>query len=392
MSSNAEAFDNWIRSSFVEMNTELEELYFAQERKHNVEGVGDRIKERLRDEGKQYIEALLNEGNTNEGFDSAFGVLGNLGFYIGALRRHELTMADDEAKPPPAEASALGLHIGASVGHPPRFITSHLTTVNRAKDGKPKTFTALADEKLFLDYNTIGIFAYKKAADALTRAAPMGVSHPIAAHLFHDALTALEEVGRIDDALDAELDVQRFFFNVRPYYFTHRVGKTIYRGPNAGDFSAINEIDLLLGLCHANDLDYAQVLVEKGPYTPLEDQARLRDVLRRPSLLSEFMAVKDKSAKEPWFQTNALAFLEVCEKHGEIAAKHHNRLVARFVAQPSNALEEKERNMRTASGAEFGELIRSLARLRDQRMAAPGRDFRTSHKEIAALKAAVGWK
>lgn len=391
MSSNAQAFDRWIRSSFIELNTELEELYFAQERKHNVTGVGDKTKLRLRDDGKKYIEALLKEGNTNEGFDSAFEVLGNLGFYLGALRRHEMTTPDDEAKPPPPEASALGLHIGASIGLPPRFVTSHLTTVNRAKDGKPKTFTSLADEKLFLDYNTLGIFAYKKAADALARVAPLGVSHPAAAMLFRDARAALEEVGGVDDALDAELDVQRFFFNVRPYYFTHRVGKTIYRGPNAGDFSAINEIDLLLGVCYANDLDYAQVLVEKGPYTPIEDQVRLRDVLRRPSLLSEFTELKDRS-KETWFQTNARAFLEVCEIHGEVAEKHHNRLVARFVAQPSNALEEKERNMRTASGAEFGELIRSLAKLRDQRMAAPGREFRTSHKEIAALKAAVGWK
>jgi hypothetical protein len=391
MSSNAEAFDRWIRTSFVAMNTELEELYFAQERKHNVEGVGDAIKTRIRDEGREYIVALLNEGNTDEGFESAFGVLGNLGFYVAALRRHELTTTDQEGKDPPREASALGLHIGASIGLPPRFVTSHLTTVNRAKEGKPKTFTALPDEKIFLDYNTIGIFAYKKAADALARIVPLGVSHPVALHLFDDARRALEEVGAIDDALDAELDVQRFFFNVRPYYFTHRVGRTIYRGPNAGDFSAINEIDLLLGLCQANDLDYAQVLVEKGPYTPIEDQARLRDALRRTSLLDEFMALKDK-AKEPWFQANARAFLEVCDMHGKVAEKHHNRLVARFVAQPSNALDEKERNMRTASGAEFADLIRTLAKLRDQRMAAPGRDFRTAHKEIAALKAAIGWK
>ena len=30
MTSRAEAFEQWIRTSFVEMNTELEELYFAQ--------------------------------------------------------------------------------------------------------------------------------------------------------------------------------------------------------------------------------------------------------------------------------------------------------------------------------------------------------------------------
>ena len=31
MSNNAEAFEHWIRTAFVQMNTELEELYFAQE-------------------------------------------------------------------------------------------------------------------------------------------------------------------------------------------------------------------------------------------------------------------------------------------------------------------------------------------------------------------------
>ena len=30
MSNNAEAFEHWIRTAFVQMNTELEELYFAQ--------------------------------------------------------------------------------------------------------------------------------------------------------------------------------------------------------------------------------------------------------------------------------------------------------------------------------------------------------------------------
>jgi hypothetical protein len=31
MSKNVDAFDAWIRSTFVDLNTALEELYFAQE-------------------------------------------------------------------------------------------------------------------------------------------------------------------------------------------------------------------------------------------------------------------------------------------------------------------------------------------------------------------------
>ena len=44
MSARAEAFDRWIRSSFVALNTELEELYFRQDDRARVEGVGDSLK------------------------------------------------------------------------------------------------------------------------------------------------------------------------------------------------------------------------------------------------------------------------------------------------------------------------------------------------------------
>ena len=91
MSARAEAFDRWIRGSFVALNTELEELYFRQDDRARVEGVGDSLKATLRDEGHVHVVALLKEGNTGDGFESGFNVLGNVGLYLGALRRHELT-------------------------------------------------------------------------------------------------------------------------------------------------------------------------------------------------------------------------------------------------------------------------------------------------------------
>lgn len=81
MSSKAEAFEHWIRTSFVQMNTELENLYFANEDRAQVIGCGDPIKTSLRDEGHTHVIALLAEGNTGEGFDSAYGVLGSVGLY-----------------------------------------------------------------------------------------------------------------------------------------------------------------------------------------------------------------------------------------------------------------------------------------------------------------------
>src|SRR5664279_3526205 len=89
--SNAEQFEHWIRTSFVEMNTQLENLYFSNSDRAKVIGCGDSIKAALRDEGNKQVVALLAEGNTGEGFDSAYGVLGSVGLYMGALRRHELT-------------------------------------------------------------------------------------------------------------------------------------------------------------------------------------------------------------------------------------------------------------------------------------------------------------
>ncbi|MEX0644156.1 MAG: monodechloroaminopyrrolnitrin synthase PrnB family protein, partial [Parvularculaceae bacterium] len=387
---NVAEFEAWIRSSFVEMNTALEELYFAQEDRANVDGVGDKIKAKIRDEGRDYVKALMLEGNTDEGFDSAFDLLGDLGLYMAALRRHELTNPAREEKSPFFEASALGLHIGASLGVTPRFATSHLATRNYAINGRQKSFTSLKDEYLFLDYNTRGIFAYMRAADALNRIIPLGVAHPVAQTLLEDAKAALFDVCKWNDYLFDNLDTDRFFYSVRPYYKPYRVGRHEYRGANAGDFSGINEIDLLLGLCRGNDPYYSQLLVDKMLFMTPDDQVSLRDCLRRTSLLSEFLAVKDAAQKEAWFKNNARAFLDVCDVHGKAAAKHHDRLVRRFIEQPSAKLDPKYLSQVTASGPPLPVLLQGLEVLRDLRMAAPREDIPSSYKEIAALKAAVG--
>ena len=305
MSTNVDAFDAWIRSTFVELNTALEDLYFAQDDRSNVDGVGDDLKAQILEEGRTFVRALADEGNTDEGFDQAFDVLGDLGLYMASLRRHELTNPAREQRSPHEEATALGLHIGASVGVVPRFATSHLATHNLARNGRQKSFTSLPDEFLFLDYNTRGILAYKRAADALSRIPPLGISHPVAETLFDDARDALEDVGRFNDVLFAELDVDRFFYSVRPYYKPYRVGRQEYRGANAGDFSGINEIDLLLGLCRGNDPYYSQLLVEKMLFMPPADQASLRDCMRRrasstsSSTRSSRAATRSGSAETP---------------------------------------------------------------------------------------------
>lgn len=386
MSRNVEKFDGWIRSRFVDFNTELEELYFAQKDRANVDGVGDALKKAIFDEGSRFVSALRDEGNTDEGFDRAFDVLGDLGLWLAALRRHEMTNPAREEKSPFHEASALGMHIGASIGVVPRFATSHLSTHNMAVNGRPKCFTALTDEKLFLDYNTRGIFAYKRAADALMRIVPLGVSHPVALTLFEDAQRALEDVSKWNEVLFSELDTDRFFFSVRPYYKPYRVGRHEYRGANAGDFSGINEIDLLTGLCQANDPYYSQLLVDKMLFMRPEDQASLRDCMRRRNFIEIFLELAPAAKNEIWFRENAAAFLKVIEAHGKTAAQHHDMLVARFIEKPSTALDAAKLSQVTASGPPLPVLLKALAVLRDLRKAASRDDIKTRFDDIERLK------
>ena len=386
---NAESFDRWIRTSFVQMNTALENRYFAQDDRARVTGVGDSIKAQLRDEGHAYVVGLLREGNTDDGFDSAFGVLGSVGLYLGALRRHELTNPGREQRSPFAEASALALHVGASLGMAPRFSTGHLATHNKAVAGVRKSFTSLPDEFLFIDENTRGILSMQGAADALRRIVPLGVSSPVADVQFEAARLALGNTVRFNQRLFATLDVDRFFYCVRPYYKPYRVGRQEYRGANAGDFSGINELDLLLGLCRASDPYYAQLLVDKMLFMLPEDQARLRACMTYRSLLDEFMAVADESSGADWFQRNAAAFLDVCEVFGQTAAQHHDLFVRRFIEEPAAGLNPEHLADITASGPPLPVLIRSLQTLRDLRVAAPRGDLATRHDDLARLRRLV---
>ncbi len=390
MSANSEAFDAWIRSNFIELNTALEEIYFKQENRADVEPVGHEIKAQIQNEGHAFITKLVDEGNTDEGFENAFNLLGNLGLYMASMRRHEVTNPAREAKSPLREASALGLHIGASLGVTPRFATCHLSTHNYAKNGAIKSFTSLSDEILFLKYNTIGIFAFKRAADALKRVVHLGISNPVSVSLFANAAEALRDVKAANTTLFTDLDVERFFWNVRPYYKPYRVGRQEYRGANAGDFAGINEVDLLLGVCRGNDPYYAQLMVDKMQFLLPEDQASLRDCLRRRPLLDEFLLVAKTEGKEPWFQESAAAFLEVCDLHGEIAAQHHDQLVDSFISKPSTTLDQKHLSQITASGPPLEVLLRSLEILRDMRLAVKRDDAITSWREIGALKKAIG--
>ncbi len=389
MTANSELFDRWVRGPFVAMNTELENLYFMQRDRLRVIGVGDTIKGSLRDEGQVYVVALLREGNTGDGFENGFNVLGNVGMYLAALRRHELTNPAREERSPFAEASSLALHVGASLGMAPRFATSHLATHNKAIAGVRKSFTSLPDEFLFVDENTRGILGFQRAAAALSGIVHLGVSSPVADVLFEAASQALRDVLASNARLYTQLDVERFFYSVRPYYKPYRVGRQEYRGANAGDFSGINELDLLLGLCRASDTYYAQLLVDKMLFMLPSDQARLRECMTYRSLLDELLELAENHAHTGWFQQNGRAFLEVCDLFGQTAAQHHDQLVRRFIATPAAALAEEALQDITASGPPLPVLLRSLEVLRDMRTGAKRADINTRHADLARLRGLI---
>src|SRR3984885_6400829 len=386
MRKKAAVFDHWIRTSFVAINTELENLYFGQKDRARVIGVGDSLKERLRDEGRTHIVELLAEGNTGDGFASAFGVLGNVGLYLGALRRHELTNPAREERSPFPEASSLAMHVGASLGMVPRFATAHLTTHNMALAGIRKSFTSLPDEFLFIDENTRGILAFQRAADALMRIVTLGISSAVNDVLFDAARRALGDAIRSNDRLFTQLDVERFFYSVRPYYKPYRIGRQEYRGANAGDFSGINEIDLLLGLCRANDPYYAQLLVDKLLFMLPSDQARLRECFTHKSFLDELLELADQHSRTDWFQNALRSFLEVCDLFAQTATQHHDMLVKRFIEQPAAALGDGDLDGITASGPPLPVLLRSLETLRDLRVAANRSDLATRYEDLTKLK------
>ena len=387
---NTQRFEDWIRSDFKAINTELENLYFAQEKRECVTGVGALLQQQLYAEGNALIKPLLVEGNTDEGFDSGFDLLGNVGFFMAACRRHGLTDPEQETESPLKEASALAMQLGASLGVVPRFASAHQETHNRAINGVYKTFTSLPDEALFLEYNTRGVFAFIRASEALRHCLPLGISHPVTADLLDTAKRALQHVVKTNAQLFQKLDVDRFFYSVRPYFKPHYVGKVNYRGANAGDFAGINVIDLLLGLCRADDPYYSQILVEKFLYLRPDDQLILRDCMRRESLLEQFLAVDKSKHQSSWYQENGRQYLDVCKMHGTIASQHHEMLVAKFINQPTAAAGLADDPGLTASGPPLAELLKSLKHLCDLRNAANVQGIRSRHQDLAQLHYNLG--
>jgi hypothetical protein len=363
--------DLWLRTDFQALNTDLEEAYFAAGTEFLDDPVLDPAKRRLVVEGSARAGAI--EGLPADP-DARYELLGMVGYVMGACRRHEV---EDATLLAPAWRVAERL--GASLAVAPRFVFAHQALWNTARDGRFRTFTTLPSEHAFVRQNGVAVLAYERAAAALRPVAAMGVTNPIAGPQLDAARTALEDVLAADQAITRDVPVDRFFRSIRPYFKTHRVGDAEFRGANAGDFSAINELDVQLGAVDPADPFYARVVEEKLPFVPPSDAPRLRALDVRDSLLARFEAEAGERPSEAW-RDNTTRFLAVCRAHAAAATYHHAALVKPFLERPAAALPEDRVAAVSASGPPLAEVVASLDRLRV---------LRSDRSRLARLQALV---
>ncbi|MGH8999749.1 MAG: monodechloroaminopyrrolnitrin synthase PrnB family protein [Acidimicrobiia bacterium] len=362
----------WLRCEFVDRNTRLEEAYFSAGREVLCDRPDlDELKWAIVHDGARLIAPIGAPGTIPAGTGERYRLLGAVGFYLAACRRHEADGTGDRLDSPLAPAWALASRLGSSLGVAPRFVFAHQSIYNPAVGGVYRLFTNLEDEVVFVTNNALSVLAYQRAAHALRSVLPMGPSSPVAAYLFEGARAALDDVLHFNRTLGGALHADRFFFNIRPYYKPHLVGEVEYRGANAGDFAAVNEIDLLLGLCQADDPFYQHVVTEKYAYVPPGDQVLLRQAVGRQSLLDRFLAEAqaEAGAVSAHLRHNAGLFLAVCRSHGAAYSYHHQQLVKPFLEEPAKASPADRQEAMTASGPPLEVVVESLARLRDLRLA-----------------------
>jgi hypothetical protein len=363
--------DRWLRTDFQVLNTDLEEAYFAAQAEYRDDPALAPAKQRLLVEGAARAGAITELPADP---DTRYELLGMVGYVMGACRRHEV---EDPALL--ALVWRVAERLGTSLGVAPRFVFAHQALWNVAVDGRFRTFTTLASEHAFVLHNGVAVLAYERAAAALRPIAAIGVTNPIAGPQLDAARRALEDVLAADQAITRVVPVDRFFRNIRPYFKTHRVGAGEFRGANAGDFSAINELDVFLGCVDPTEPFYARVVDEKLPYVPPADAPRLRALDARDSLLARFVAEAGEAPSAAW-RDNATRFLAVCRAHAAAATYHHTALVRPFLERPAAAMPQDRVAAVSASGPPLAEVVASLDRLRA---------LRSDRSRLARLQALI---
>jgi hypothetical protein len=378
--------DQWLRGGFVQINTQLEEAYFAERvdvitRRTDL----DALKAQLLRQGGALMESVAAASLPADAAGK-YAVLGMIGHYLAACQRHEAGLSSLDGGR--QSAWDVSTRIGTALGVTPRFVFAHQSLFNEAVGGRFHTFTSLPDEEIFIRFNALAVLGYRRAANSLRDIAGMGVSNPVAAYLFDDAVAALGDVLRFNQELAKQLSVDRFFFNIRPYFKTYQVNEREYRGANAGDFAAINEIDVILGLVRMDDEFYRAIVREKSGHVPPDDRPWLEALPGRRSLLELLLNELDAIGATPAWKANARRFLDVCKAHAAAYAIHHQRLVKTFLEKPAKDSQTAHAAGVTSSGPPLDHVIDMLQRLLDLRTARQRPGLDTAANALARVQAA----
>jgi hypothetical protein len=104
--------------------------------------------------------------------------------------------------------------------------------------------------------------------------------------------------------------------------------------------------------------------------------------------MDEFLGEMTARAGEPWFRGNLALFLDVCALHGQATSEHHERLVEKFIRQPTAHMPaEANQESLTASGPPLPVVLASLEKLRDRRCARQRDGVATRYHDVERLKA-----
>jgi hypothetical protein len=358
--SEVDQLDRWLDDEFVGLNTRLEEAYFAD----GIEPSAGRpdlvaLATTVLVDGAKLV-AAVDAAALPTAEEDRYRLLGSVGGYLAACRRH--LVGDPDSLGP---AWSLARRLGDGLGVAPRYVFAHQCLYGY------RTFTDLPDEHAFVTGNAVAALAYRRAAESLRAVALTGVAGPPADYLLDCARAALEDTLAADRKLADELDVDRFYRNVRPYFLPYRVGEVEYRGTNGGDFAGINEIDLMLGLGRADDPFYRWVMDEKRPYLPPGDQTVMDAAARRTPLPARFLQRAADGALPPAERARAERLLAVCRAHAAAASFHHHRLVLPFLVAPNRRAASGDGGDVTTSGSPLDAVVAGLKQLLDLRI---GRD------------------
>lgn len=166
--------DAWLRGDFVRINTALEEAYFAE----RVDGICgrpdlDALKTELLAGGGPLMVRLAGLPMLPEHPRAAYRLLGLIGHYLAACRRHEAPLSERDGGRD--AAWGVSIRIGDALDVVSRFVFAHQSLFNEAIAGRFRTFTSLPDEEIFIRLNALGVIAYQRAAHALRGLADVGV-------------------------------------------------------------------------------------------------------------------------------------------------------------------------------------------------------------------------